>query len=81
MVQHVTRDDMLDADTSRKIIQFNDTPDNCFDDSNLFITSMGDFTLKYDILKTPQWDPAYGDNTLTDPEYGYTEKKFTPIIR
>ena len=70
MVQHVTRDNMLDADISDQTIQFNDSLDTCLKDSKLLIPSMGYFTLTQDGRKTPQWDLTYEDNNPTDAEYG-----------
>jgi len=64
-VQHVTRDDMLDATIAEQVATFNSAVIERLDDANFHIeNNEGGFTLE-DEYDLPQWDPAYGDN---DPE-------------
>ena len=77
-VQHVTRDDMLDPAISQQVENFNNALDSRLDDTNFKILGMGNFALDEDDYDLPQSDPASGDNTPSDEEYG-TEMVTTPL--
>lgn len=77
-VQHVTRDDMLDNDIATQIESFHNTLSERLDDSNFTLPSVGNFAFDEDHYDLPQWDPAYGDNTPNDDEYG-NEMHTTPL--
>ena len=53
-VQHIARDDMLDADISEQTIKFNDALDTRLDESKFLIPRMGDFNLEDDGFQTPK---------------------------
>ena len=69
-VQHVTRNDMLDSNIASQIEGFDKTLNERLDDSNFTLPSVGNFAFDKDHYDLPQWDPAYGDNTPDDDEYG-----------
>ena len=62
IMQLVTRDDMLDAQTAAQVGNFNTDIIEQSDDTKCWIQyEGGGFTLKYE-YDLQQWDPAYGDN-------------------
>lgn len=69
-VQHVTRDDLLDNDIKAQIDAFNEQLQTRLDDTNFELPTMDAFALEDDEYDLPQEDPAYGDNTPNDDEYG-----------
>ena len=72
-VQHVTRDDLHDPAISALVERFNSTLTNRLDDTNFDNPDIANFHLPDeddDILRDGQMDPAYGDNTPTDEDYG-----------
>lgn len=78
-VQHVTRDDTLEADVQKDIDAFNKAVEERLDDTNFHLPNAeGGFTLadEYDL---PKWDPAYGDNTPTADEYRKYDENGNPV--
>ena len=69
-VQHVTRDDILDPTISASIEKFNEALNKRLDDTNFIIAGGTGFLLQEDDYDLPRWDPAYGDHTPTQEEYG-----------
>ena len=64
-VQHVTRDNMLDAKTASQVEIFNTAINERLDDTNFLIQhGEGGFTLE-DEYDLQQWDPSYGGNYTT----------------
>ena len=64
-VQHVTRDDMLDAETSAQVENFNTAINDQLDNTDFRIHhGEGGFTLEYE-YDLQQWDIDYGDNDPT----------------
>ena len=82
-VQHVTRDDILDADISAQITEFNQNLTKRLDDTN-FILMPGNQNFEvddeYDDFAAPDDDPAYGDNTPTEAQYGSMATEFTNVL-
>ena len=69
-VQHVTRDDMLDAENAAQIENLNTDINERLDDMKFLIQhGEGGFILEDDDY-LQQWDPDYGDNEPTEEEYG-----------
>ena len=78
-VQHVTRDDILDPDVSAQIKEFNQKLIERLDDTNFVLMSGNqnfELDYKYDAFATPDVDPAYGDNTSRDAQYGPIATEF-----
>jgi hypothetical protein len=74
-VQHVTRDDLHDPSISTQVEAFNAALTQRLDDSNFDNPDVAHFHLTDEtdhLLYTTQVDPAYGDNTPTDEDYGDT---------
>ena len=77
-VQHVTRDDMLDPTVSKSIEKFDEALNKRLDDANFNIAGGAGLSLQEDDYDLPKWDPAYGDRTPTQEEYG-TMGNETPL--
>ena len=79
-VQYVTRDDILDVDISAQITEFNQKLTKRLDDTN-FVLMPGNQNFEiddeYDDFADPDVDPAYGDNTPTEAQYGSMATEFT----
>ena len=67
---HVTKYDMLDAETTAKFGNFNKDINDQLDGTKFRIQhGGGGFTLE-DEYDLQQWDPAYRENYPTEEEYG-----------
>ena len=69
-MQHVTRYDMLDAETSAQDENFNTAINDQLDNTDFRIHhGEGGFTLEYE-YDLQQWYPDFGENDPTSEEYG-----------
>ena len=69
-VQHVTREDMANPKIKKQVKAFNEAIEVRLNDTNFQLPNMGPFTLEDEGYDLPSWDPAYGNNTPDDSEYG-----------
>ena len=71
-VQHVTRDDLLDDNIKSEVDRFTETLNTRLNDDNFRLPGIDGYMLEDvdDEFDLPQWDPAYGNNTPGDNEYG-----------
>ena len=82
-VQHVTRDDMLDPDIKRDILQFDVELRERLNDENFKLESnLNNYSVRdvCDDFFKPYGDPAYGDNTPEDEEYGNMSTEFRTFV-